>query len=410
MKGVILFADDKLIDTNSNEFKLYQELSKDTPTIAVSSLEQAEQTLHSIGTFKAILLDWDFGNQGTVEEGVVLPNKDDETFDFLQNQEFYSLVYVFSTIAVDEKSQWTDLTNKYGSRIKFKPKGDLSDIQNVKSEIERDIETWINGNKHLEIPLLWSNAINQSFQKIFQDLSEADNAWMKAVYDAGHKDGAQPELFVIELLQLILSEEVIKNKPLLEKINELKGGDEIRDSNSLNKIFNKLYYTTLTIDSPIMTGDICVLDKDTFGILMSPECDMRVLLKKDENYLDFLIFKKNAAKPYIDETVGDNRGLLNKNNPSRNEKKIIGGMRRIFNQEEIRIHILPSIDGKPENIPYIDFRLCSMKIKSEELKRLERPYKLNSPFIQQLRQRYLAYLGRVGVPAMPDPLRDWHLQ
>ena len=35
--------------------------------------------------------------------------------------------------------------------------------------------------------------------------------------------------------------------------------------------------------------------------------------------------------------------------------------------------------------------------------------KLNSPYIQDLRQRYLGYKGRVGVPSFPDKLREWIL-
>jgi hypothetical protein len=41
---------------------------------------------------------------------------------------------------------------------------------------------------------------------------------------------------------------------------------------------------------------------------------------------------------------------------------------------------------------------------------LKREYKLNSPYIFQLRQRYLAYIGRVGVPAIPPSLKAYNLK
>ena len=37
-------------------------------------------------------------------------------------------------------------------------------------------------------------------------------------------------------------------------------------------------------------------------------------------------------------------------------------------------------------------------------------YKLNSPYIHQLRQRYIAYIGRYGVPALPNSVRSHYWQ
>jgi hypothetical protein len=35
--------------------------------------------------------------------------------------------------------------------------------------------------------------------------------------------------------------------------------------------------------------------------------------------------------------------------------------------------------------------------------------KINSPYIQELRQRYFSYKGRVGVPGHSSKLREWLL-
>lgn len=63
------------------------------------------------------------------------------------------------------------------------------------------------------------------------------------------------------------------------------------------------------------------------------------------------------------------------------------------------------------NIPaYINFKVAfSIKTKAEcDSKRTM--YKLNAPYIHQLRQRYVAFFGKYGVPAIPQGLRDFNLK
>ena len=60
-------------------------------------------------------------------------------------------------------------------------------------------------------------------------------------------------------------------------------------------------------------------------------------------------------------------------------------------------------------------RLISHKtaftIKTKEEFQLKRwKYKLNAPYINQLRQRYIAFFGRYGVPATPYSLRSYNLK
>ena len=37
-------------------------------------------------------------------------------------------------------------------------------------------------------------------------------------------------------------------------------------------------------------------------------------------------------------------------------------------------------------------------------------YKLNAPYIHQLRQRFVSYFGKYGVPSIPDSLRVYNLK
>jgi hypothetical protein len=86
-----------------------------------------------------------------------------------------------------------------------------------------------------------------------------------------------------------------------------------------------------------------------------------------------------------------------------------------FNQTEKRVHLMPSFkfDGADvSKTAIIDFRSSKLSAKFDVLSKapVKRVCKLNSPFIQELRQRYLAYYGRVGVPYIPTVLRKYNIQ
>ena len=140
-----------------------------------------------------------------------------------------------------------------------------------------------------------------------------------------------------------------------------------------------------------MTGDIFCFGENEFAILITPECDVN---KKKELTLEFLCFTKSESNEYI-------KSRIKKDGES------------LFNNKFQSNHILPSFPFE-KNVynlsAYIDFELAySVKDKANfENKRSE--FKLNSPYIYQLRQRYLAYIGRVGVPAIPQSLRAYNLK
>jgi len=77
-----------------------------------------------------------------------------------------------------------------------------------------------------------------------------------------------------------------------------------------------------------------------------------------------------------------------------------------------RLHILPCFEFQPGNysgIALIDFRSGLDLIECSKIQLGNRVGKLNTPYIQELRQRYLAYKGRVGVPGYSKKLREWLL-
>lgn len=434
MEGVVLFADDHIHNGGSGAEKaLFESLREELPVLGVHTLELAEEAVSAIGSFSALILDWDFSVSMETEEdeeekkelklrNIVAKTSTEEeaTLRFLEEKDFYSLIYIFSTIDVEGK-YGDRLRKRFGDRVRFKKKAAFKavDAVKVKREILSEIETWKAENENLSIPIRWSSAINGSIQKIFKELSEAEANWLKELYDSASKDGVDPELFVVEILQLVLSEQIVQDKQLVSSIRKIgqteldtTGVNAIQHRKSLSKLFSRLYYSKLESDAPIMTGDVFKIQDSKYGVLITPECDIKEVGSKEEAEFEFLTFDLEGMVEELRKSHSFNRTVddidkWEKGKPLARKERI----RQIFNNGDGRLHYLPSMplisNGKSSVV--VDFRWAGKRIKTAVAKELARDYKINSPFIQQLRQRYLAYVGRVGTPALPTPVRDWNL-
>jgi len=426
MDGVILFADDKIHTGDSPESKFFNALKTELPVVGVHTIELAEKTTSSIGTFSAVIMDWQFDSEEDeyFKEMGVTP-KSNVSFDFLMKNDFYSLVYVYSERSdIEESQKGEDLKKKYKDRIRFSQKALVGDFESEKKRVLKEIEEWRNSQVHLTIPLQWSKSINRYTQKIFTELADADKNWIKYIYKAAENDGVSPELFVLDIFQYLLSERLIEDKELLDAIKTYSLEEINEESNpaSVSKIFQTLFYTKISKNSPFMTGDICELNDNTFGIAITPECDISKLIKSKGCFY-FIKFKESGFKNHIGFKGGkkDENGKMiyyKKSDFDKLETEQLNSLKQIFNQEEQKIHILPSFpEYQGANISVLaNFSIDVEKLTYDDLfdeqgkLKLERNYKLNSPFIQQLRQRYIAYFGRVGVPALPEIVRLHNLK
>lgn len=447
MEGIILFADDH-IHNEGNEKLLFEALYKDLPVLGVDSLDLAKQSIQSIGSFSALILDWQFSNEAEDDfadvadelgiKGGVQPStsaKEDATLKFLEENDFYSLIYIYSETDVEEKHP--SLKEKYGNRIKFKQKTNISNTAKEKEQILKDIRDWDLKNQNLSIPIQWNKAINQKVQKIFYELSAADSNWVRDLYKTADEDGVEPSIEVINLFQCLLSEKIIQDAGLKNKIKVIATdgrNKNLTDSKSYAKLFRRFFYAEVFEQDPIMTGDIFNFGEGEFGVLITPECDIRHIIGSDKHSFEFLTFTKTSFKKTafnlkidfklkqlhtkIKEALKLDQGLqrgqkqaisLEINNQLANQELKL--QLQAFTQTNSKLHVLPSFKfGEDEYLPVmIDFRLNRISLKRNEIDPNKRVCKLNSPYIQDLRQRHLAYIGRIGVPSLPEPIRRLNL-
>lgn len=408
MEGVILFADDHIFENGRIENKLFQKFNNESTysVLPINNITTLEKTVVSISTYKALILDWNF--KRLVDEdidGVQLP--DDDPYEFLRNQKLYSLVYVYSQEEIGQEIQ-TELKQLYPNKIFFNKKGDIDESDKEYAKILKGIQDFETNNKHLNVPFAWSQSINKSAQTIFSELEASDKFWIKELYYSSVRKfdkqtgipvsvEFEPSIEVITLFQNILSERLIQDNILREAIKtySVENFKEVPSTVSITGLYSKLYYTqTLETDS-VMTGDVYKLTEDCFGIIISPECDMMKLINKNE-LVELLCFTSKSF-----ETIT----LFCKT-----EEEI----KRAYNQEISAVHLLPifPFSDKICSTALIDFRFSLKLVKGKYLHHnvQNRKLKINSPYIQQLRQRYLSYIGRVGVPAIPQSLRLHNLK
>ena len=148
-------------------------------------------------------------------------------------------------------------------------------------------------------------------------------------------------------------------------------------------------------------------DDNRYGILITPECEVA---KRKDSSLEFLTFSQNDMNEYLRTNNSYKRNEDKYENFTEKRKENI---LKIFNNESLTSHIIPSFpfseDVNKESAS-INFKSAfAIKDKAQyEGKRIG--YKLNAPYIHQLRQRYIAFFGRYGVPSIPESLRNYNLK
>lgn len=125
MNGVILFADDHIFDLDRPEHKLFRKFNSEGvfSILPIESLTILEKTVSSISTYRALILDWNFKREvdDTDEDMTNVKIPDDNPLEFLQTNEIFSLIYIYSQeeIPVDVRKE---LESAFPGKIFFEKK------------------------------------------------------------------------------------------------------------------------------------------------------------------------------------------------------------------------------------------------------------------------------------------------
>ena len=409
MNGVILYADDNIFDNNREENRLFMSLvsNSDISVLPIDSLSSLEKVITTISTYKALILDWNFENKLKDEDFEDLEMPTRTPLQILKTYAIYSLVYIYSEneIPEDEKKE---LNIIFKDKIKFRLKKREvvdDDCQSIIHEISEFEES----NRHMEIPFQWSQTINQSVQSIFSELESADPNWIQEISDTAKNDGGDAVSEVIDIFQNILNEALIQNVSLRNVLNDYNPNKTISAPENTAKLYRRIFYSKLSENAPIMTGDIFKFDENEFGILITPECEV---YNRKEIQLEFLLLDHKTFDDYLVTDHSFTKNEIKHEDYLKLKVKRKENLQKLFNNESSSIHILPSFPFDETNYSQsacIYFKTAFTIKNNEAFKNKRSSYKLNSPFIHQLRQRYISFFGRYGVPAIPNSLRVFNL-
>lgn len=407
MNGVILYADDNIFDANREENILFMSLvsNSDISVLPINSLSSLEKVITTISTYKALILDWNFENNLNDEDFEDLEMPTRTPLQILKTYAIYSLVYIYSENEIPEKEK-EELNTIFGNKIKFRSKRrDVvdEDCQSIIDEISEFEES----NKHMEIPFQWSQTINQSVQSIFSELECADPNWIKEIIDTANTDGADPVSEVIDVFQHILSESLIQNSNLRDALKQYEPKTKDTTLENTAKLYRRIFYSKLSENAPIMTGDIFKFNDNEYGVLITPECEIG---ERKKIQLEFLILEPIAFDDYLKREHSFERVGLDGYESQKERRR--DNLQKLFNNDSLSSHILPSFpfdDLSYNKSACINFKTAFTIKRKEEFENKRSFYKLNSPYINQLRQKYISFFGRYGVPAIPDSLRIFNL-
>ena len=405
MNGIVIFADNRIF-CQGKENELFNLFLSDSEfsVLPIDSLGCLEAAMKSASTFRACIIDWDFENSEEKDEdfvGLDLPQR--TPMSLLMENSLYTLIYVYSEKEIPENEREV-LQNKYGNKIQFRTKS-----KEVKSEYENilaDIRTFESSNAHMIIPFVWSQSINQSVQTIFNELESANAFWIKEIKDTALADGGDATSEVIDAFNNLLNEDLIQNRNLRNLLDSFDCNDGNKQEDDTARLYRRIYYSKIIEGTPVMTGDIFKFDEDKYGILITPECEIADKNKeKEKECYDFLLISKESSLKY----QGEKQKSFSKNEKNAKE---------IFNNGVISRHVLisfPFEDQSFNQIGLIEFNTAFRtmpKIDGNKRSILEcrTKFKLNAPYIHQLRQRFVSYFGKYGVPAIPDSLRNYNLK
>ncbi len=267
-----------------------------------------------------------------------------------------------------------------------------------------EIRSWLADKTHIKIALLWGFGVHKDLNKALwniQNLGGGDLSLVIGSFERKPLPGQQgltPEESAKELVLLLLKAlrwNQLQNKTMTDQISkELKAIGGAPSDEAAGAGYAKLWeygqYISPALKRPIWTGDIIHHKDGRHDIVISPACDIAQAKLKHVQML--------RSRPWEEA-----REL-----PDLNKK-----LPEILGNRDPRFHFLPYVSAGQglvcffEEASSIPLDKYFEKLESGELECLAT---LDSPFIENLIQRYISFLGRMGVPDLAESAKKGFLE
>jgi len=383
-KGVAVVIDDKALpkanDPIEEIVKIINKIKADNiPLCIYSELADAQKAITNFGSISFLILDWDM--QGQLDNAdadiIIKPSQANRVIKFINDfrKVCFCPIFIFSNAGVVDIQNSLKTHNLFFDEINK----NFIHIQAKKDLIKGKklltvINSWISNNPTNYTLKTWDNSFMQAKTDTFWHLFSKSPIWPKVMWESFTEDKIDPHSNLNDIIFKLIKSRTSLTKLDSKKINRKKfpvNHDEIKDV-----IQGMMFLDKKNIpDSEISPGDIFKKQGNYF-INIRPECDTIIerigydgkiyLLKGGK--ISASQFKKNHYKPKY--------GII----PSHNTIVLYG------------------LDGKD----FVRFNLNELIIIDLSSIKDNRICRLLPPYINNVQQQYSAYIGRFGLPRIPN--------
>ncbi len=392
-KGIAVVIDDKALpkpnEAKEEIVKIIQKIKAgDIPLCIYTDLSEAQKAIQNLHSVSFLIIDWDMQGQLDDEyaDEIIKPSQANRVIKFIT--EFKKIcfcpIFIFSNAGVGDIQ---DSLKAHNPPLFFDDdKKNFIHVQSKKDLVKGKklfsvINKWITENPTNYTLKSWENSFTQAKTDTFWHLFSKSPIWPKVMWESFMDDSVEPESNMNEVIYRLIKSRSSLSKLDSKKVNRRKhplNHDEIKDVIQGMMFIDKKHIP----ENEIRPGDIYAGSKGKYFMNIRPECDT-IFGRKDK-----------AGNQLFDGNVYLIEGSKVTSNQFR---KTYYNPKHGLNLKHDHI-LIYGIDGKD----FIRFNFKEMFIHQYASVKNKLLTRLIPPYINNVQQQYSAYVGRFGLPRIPN--------
>ena len=387
-KGIAIVIDDKALpkegEIKDPITKIISNLNKNgIPCCVYTKLTEAQKYIKNFGEVNFLILDWDLLGDLGHDTGIIIRESHSErVIKFIKDfrKICFCPIFIFSNANIKDIHD-TLIRNE----LFYTERNNFIHVQAKKDLIKGDklisiINNWVKNNPTIYTLKNWENSFSQAKTDTFWHLFSKSPVWPKVMWESFTEDSVDPHSNLNDIMYRLIKYRTSLTNLDPKIINRKKypiNHEEIKDVIQGMMFIDKNQIP----ENEIRPGDIFKA-KGKYYMNIRPECDT--------------IFGRidSVGTPLFDGNVY----LLEGSRVTSNQfKKFYFNPKNGINIKHDHV-LIYGIDGKD----FIRFNFKELLIKDYLSIKNTLDSRLISPYINNVQQMYSSYVGRFGLPRIPN--------
>ncbi|MEX2478670.1 MAG: hypothetical protein WD357_09555 [Gracilimonas sp.] len=383
IKGIGIVIDDKIFDKESEDsiHTIVDNLEELGIPLVKFDRIPPKKFYESFSEVSFVLLDWKL----LMMENPSQAQKErqyDKNIEFIKSLKniTFAPVFIFSSEAKE------DITDKlvpegifneeadYKNHILVETKTDLVDTDTLKEKIQN----WFEEHPSVYILKSWEESNRKAKNEAFWELYNSSPSWPKVLWESYERDKVDEKAGIHSIVNKLILSRAFPLEIDKEKI-DISG--EVEPDELKNVLIGTMYLNKDKIRDPnFVPGDIFKKEnEDVYYLNIRPSCDTVV----NRSGFDKKLYLVRGEPIDLEELKNYGRydekyGLI-----ERNTEVILYGL---------------------NNHNFVKFNFNVLKVEKTDTLIKNRITRLIPPYINNVTQKYSSYLGRIGLPRLPDDI------